>query len=109
MTTLRAGDIWVAEITFTDGSASKKRPVLILWLDDNDAVVCAVTSAASRTQTDVVLRDWQPAGLRLPSVVRLSRLDCIEQSLLLARLGALSSHDANFLKTVWSSSVKPAF
>ncbi len=30
MTTVKAGELWVAEITFTDGSASKKRPILIL-------------------------------------------------------------------------------
>jgi hypothetical protein len=27
--TVKAGELWIAEITFTDGSASKKRPVLI--------------------------------------------------------------------------------
>jgi mRNA interferase MazF len=29
--TVKAGDLWIAEITFTDASASKKRPVLVLW------------------------------------------------------------------------------
>jgi mRNA interferase MazF len=109
MTTLRAGEIWIAEITFTDGSASKKRPVLILWLDGADAVVCAVTSAAPRTRTDVALRDWQVAGLRVPSTARLSRLDCVEQSLLIARLGSLSTGDASQLKGVWAAEVSPAF
>ena len=36
------GEIWLAEIPFTDGSASKIRPVLVLWLDVGDAVVSAV-------------------------------------------------------------------
>jgi mRNA interferase MazF len=31
--TLRPGEIWLADIPFTSGSASKIRPVLILWLD----------------------------------------------------------------------------
>ncbi len=31
--TIKAGELWIAEITFTDGSASKKRPVLILWVE----------------------------------------------------------------------------
>lgn len=51
------GDIWVAEIQFTDGSGAKRRPVLVLWLDGQDAVVAAVTSAAPRTLTDAVLVD----------------------------------------------------
>lgn len=55
MTTIRAGDLWIADIPFTNGAASKKRPVLILWIDGRDVVVAAVTSAHPRTQTDVVL------------------------------------------------------
>jgi mRNA interferase MazF len=49
MTTIQAGDFWVAEIAYTSGAASKKRPVLILWIDGNDAIVAAVTSAQART------------------------------------------------------------
>ena len=59
MMTIKAGELWVAEITFTDGSASKKRPILILWIDGDDVVVAAVTSSKPRTQTDVVLVDWR--------------------------------------------------
>jgi mRNA interferase MazF len=55
--TIRPGEFWVADIPFTDGRGSKKRPVLILWLDGQDAVVAAVTSAAARTATDVSLAD----------------------------------------------------
>lgn len=51
------GDFWVAQIPFTDGSGTKRRPVLVLWLDGQDAVVAAVTSAAPRTSTDVPLAD----------------------------------------------------
>jgi hypothetical protein len=64
MMTISPGDFWVAEIPFTDGSASQKRPVLVLWLDGQDAVVAAVTSAVPRTPTDVSLIDWRASGLR---------------------------------------------
>ena len=37
MMNINAGEMWVADITYTDGTASKKRPVLVLWLDGNDA------------------------------------------------------------------------
>ena len=47
MMTIQPGEFWVADIPFTDGSASKKRPVLVLWLDGQDMVVAAVTSAAA--------------------------------------------------------------
>jgi len=63
--TIRPGDFWVAKIPFTDGSASKKRPVLVLWLDGRDAMVAVVTSAAPRTSTDVLLINWRATGLRV--------------------------------------------
>ena len=106
---MQAGEFWLADIPFTDGSASKVRPVLILWLDGLDAVVAAVTSAAPRTPTDIALKDWQAAGLRVASTVRLSRLDCLEQSLLFRRLRALTSADGALLNSTWDVHVKPQF
>lgn len=103
------GDLWVAEILFTDGSAAKKRPVLILWLDAQDVVVAAVTSASARSEADVTLDDWQQSGLRVASVVRLARLDCLEKSLLIARIGHISQTDAQQLLNAWTSNVKPQF
>ena len=84
------GEIWLADIPFTHGAASKRRPVLILWIDAADVVVAAVTSAAPRSRSDVALLDWPQAGLRAASVVRLARLDCLEQRLLERRLGTIS-------------------
>ncbi len=109
MTTIRAGDFWVAEITFTSGAASKKRPVLVLWIDGNDVVVAAVTSAAPRTNTDVALNDWSASGLRVASTVRLSRLDCLENFLLIAKIGQISDDDADRIKKVWEIHIKPQF
>ncbi|MEH1776015.1 MAG: type II toxin-antitoxin system PemK/MazF family toxin [Nostoc sp.] len=109
MTTIQAGEFWVADIPFTSGSSSKKRPVLILWIDGNDVVVAVVTSAKPRTQTDVPLNDWAASGLRVASTVRLSRLNCLEQFLLLAKIGQISELDAKHLKEVWDLYIKPQF
>ena len=107
--TIQAGEIWLADIPFTDGSASKVRPIVVLWLDGLDAVVAVITSAAPRSPTDLALADWSFAGLRVPSTVRLARLDCLEQSLLFRRLGSISAGDAQSLRGVWDSAVKPQF
>ena len=107
--TIRPGDFWVANIPFTDGSASKKRPFLVIRLDGRDAIVAVVTSAAPRTSTDVLLINQRASGLRMASTVRLSRLDCLEQSLLLFKLGRISSADARNLKNVWTKHIKPQF
>src|SRR5438874_11056377 len=107
MTSILPGEFWVAEIPFTDGNASKRRPPLVLWRDGLDLVVAAVTSVAPPSATDVALVEWRAAGLRVPSTVRLSRLDCLEQSLLRFRLGRLSRADARLLRQVWRKDVRP--
>lgn len=103
------GNIWLADIPFTSGAASKLRPVLILWTDAADAVVAAVTSSAPRSPSDVPLRDWQAAGLRVVSTVRLARLDCLEQTLLRRCLGSITSVDAANLKQIWNNHIQLRF
>jgi mRNA interferase MazF len=105
----RPGEIWLAEISFTNGAASKIRPVLILWVDAGDAVVAAITSASPRSPTDISIADWKTAGLRVASTVRLSRLDCLEQILLRQKLGVLSLGDAQNVKQVWANQIRLQF
>ena len=57
----------------------------------------------------MLLNDWSASGLRVASTVRLSRLDCLEKSLLLAKIGQISETDAGQLKTVWNMYIKPEF
>ena len=103
------GEVWIADIPFTSGTASKLRPVLVLWADSADVVVAAVTSAQPRSATDVALQNWSAAGLRVASTVRLSRLDCLEQSLLRRHLGVLAQSDAANLKRVWANEIRLQF
>jgi mRNA interferase MazF len=107
--TIQPGDFWVANIPFTDASGSKKRPVLVLWLDGADLIAAAATTAKPRSPMDVALVDWQASGLRRASTVRLSRLDCLEQSLLIGRIGTISAADAERVKQAWAAHVKPQF
>jgi mRNA interferase MazF len=59
--------------------------------------------------TDIALVDWAASGLRVASTVRLSRLDCLEYSLLLAKIGHLSGEDAENLKVAWKLHIKLQF
>jgi mRNA interferase MazF len=56
-----------------------------------------------------LLNDWQGRGLRVASTVRLSRLDCLEQSLLLGKLGTISAADTEQVKEIWQLYLKPQF
>jgi mRNA interferase MazF len=105
----KAGEIWLADIPFTSGGASKLRPVLVLWEDAADVVVAAVTKAAPRSATDIALRDWAAEGLVVASTVRLSRLDCLEGVLLRRRLGRISQGDAQLIRATWSQHVQLRF
>ena len=107
--TIRPGEFWVANIPFTSGGGTKKRPVLVLWRDGPDSVVAAVASSKVRTPLAVALNDWQSSGLRLPSTMRLSRLDCLEQPLFIGRIGMISAEDGKHIKQVWATSIKPQF
>jgi hypothetical protein len=54
-------------------------------------------------------KEWAAAGLRVPSTIRLSRLDCLEQSLFRKRLGFLAATDRNEIQRIWSSEIRLDF
>jgi len=94
MSSYAAGDIVLLEFPFTDTSGSKRRPALVL-LDtgDDDIVVARVTGQLTATPEDVVLDEWQQAGLLLPSVVRLHKVATLQRRLVDKRLGRLTPGD----------------
>lgn len=77
----------------------KRRPACIVSADayqlGPDVIVAMVTSQAGRQQApglgDVLVPDWQAAGLRAPSTIRTGRLLVLEQRLFGATLGRLST------------------
>ncbi len=96
------GDIFISQFPFTSGTMSKVRPVLVLFDLGQDVIVCRVTSAPHGGQRDVVLSEWQAAGLLKPSVARLDRLVTAEKSVLLRRLGCLTSTDSAAVRAAWN-------
>ena len=80
----------LAWLVFSDGQGVKRRPVLVVHdFGDDDLLVVPITSQRVRTAADLVLSDWQSAGLKLPSVVRIEKLATIEKSCVARKLGAL--------------------
>jgi mRNA interferase MazF len=47
--------------------------------------------------------------LRVASAIRLSRLDCLEQTHLHRRLGVLTQSDTEHLKRVWANETRLRF
>jgi mRNA interferase MazF len=94
MPTYQSGDVLLLSFPFVDAENSKRRPALVL-LDtgDNDVVVVRITGQIQATSFDIELLDWQQAGLRLPSFVRVHKIATLEKQLAERQLGTLSLRD----------------
>ena len=88
------GDVALVALFFSDATGMKKRPVLVLHdFGDDDLLVTPITSHTERSVADVRISEWQGAGLRLPSVVRLEKLATVDKAAILRKLGQLSPSD----------------
>jgi mRNA interferase MazF len=106
MTITRAGEVWLTQVEFADGSGSKPRPVLILFSHDQDSVLAVVTSAAPRSPRDLIIGDWQVAGLKRPSTIRLDKLVTTSHPRLWARLGRLTEADWKKVVHLWNQEMR---
>lgn len=99
----RLGEILLVPMVFSDGSASKRRPVMVVWDGgDDDVLVAPVTSHPARPPFDVALADWQQAGLRLPSTARTQKLATVDKSTVIRQLGRLTADDLARVTTAMS-------
>lgn len=100
MPVLETGDILLFSFfPFSSTLGGKNRPaLLILDTGDNDVLVARVTGQIYNTNYDVQLSDWENAGLKLPSVVRLHKLATLEKKLINKQLGKLSDRDLKTIK-----------
>ncbi len=104
MTSYEFGDIVLAPFPFTDQTSSKKRPAVVVssaayHLERPDLIIMAVTSQVrpSATVGEVLITDWQAAGLLKPSAIK-PVLTSIEKSLILRKLGRLEEADRQELR-----------
>jgi len=88
------GELLLAALVFTSQAGAKNRPVMVIRDGgDDDLLVAPVSGQAVRVAYDVMLNDWQKAGLRLPSVVRVEKLATIEKATVRRSLGRASAAD----------------
>ena len=98
------GDIVLVPFPFTDLSATKRRPAVVVssaaYHDARpDLIIMAVTSQARPAGAvgEFQIKDWKGAGLIKPSVVK-PVLATIEASLVLRRLGRLKTEEQQTLR-----------
>ena len=89
-------EIWLAEVMFEETSEVKKRPVLVI--DDTDfyyVEVARITSHISRKWDwfDYEIKEWEKAGLKKPSTIRLDRIISMSNNRLIHKIGELQQED----------------
>ena len=87
------GDVVVAPFPFSDLSASKKRPALVVAsLTGDDVVLCQITSQSVSDSYAVALNDcdFTSGNLRQPSQIRPNRLFTADSQIVLYRAGAIN-------------------
>ena len=99
MTGYDFGDIVLVPFPFTDQSAVKKRPAVIVSSTAYnhhrpDLILMAVTSQMRSADYfgDITIAGWQPAGLLKPSVIK-PIFTTIEKGLVLKKLGRIGDED----------------
>lgn len=100
------GDVILVPFPFTDQSATKQRPAVVISssrynAERPDLILLAITSQvrASLVFGEALVADWQTSGLIKPSVFK-PLITTIEQVLVIKRLGNLSTNDKTVLRTV---------
>jgi mRNA interferase MazF len=107
MSTQQFGDLVLVPFPFTDGSAAKQRPAVVVSsaaynTQRPDLIVMAVTSQfkLSAVVGEVEIIEWQKAGLLKPSVVK-PVIATLEKNLVRKQLGALEETDSETLRAAF--------
>lgn len=97
--TFQRGDVVLIPFPYTDLSASKTRPAVVVSSDiyhaaRSEILLAYVSSRVSKAdpRVDYVLDDWAAARLLKPSFVR-PKVAAIEPTLIVHRVGELSDRD----------------
>jgi mRNA interferase MazF len=104
MTRFEFGDVVLVPFPFTDQSATKKRPAVVISsnaynAERPDLVIMAVTSQLRPTNSfgEVVVDQWQQAGLLKPSAIK-PVITTIEKGLVIKAMGKLADEDQRALR-----------
>lgn len=106
MTIFKPGTVVDVPFPFIDRERRKTRPALVLSTPSFQAacgacVLTMITSAERSTwPNDIMLADWQAAGLRKPSLIRW-KIFTLDDALIHGTRGAVSSTDWNRVRAAF--------
>lgn len=99
------GEVVVIPFPFSDLSASKRRPALVVASLSGDAILCMITSKAVRDRLAIPVSaaDFVSGGLPLQSNIRPNRLFTADSRIVLRSAGRISDEK---LRTVINAIVE---
>lgn len=91
-TSCSRGDVVLLPIPFTDLSSSKVRPAVVVGLGTFPGDLFVVPVTSQLTSADLILADWNGAGLNVPSGIK-GQICTVEHRLVRRVVGRISSRD----------------
>ena len=89
---MKKGSIILIPFPFTDLTGSKIRPAVVLNKIELDVTICFITSELRwKTKYDISILPSEDNGLKVPSLIRVSKIATIDSGLVLGELGKLSN------------------
>ena len=100
------GDIVVISFPFSDLTGLKKRPSLVLKkIAGNDLILCQITRKPFQKSEEILIsnEDFIEGSLKKDSYIRFTKLFTADESLILYKLGRISSEKLNeIIKNLYS-------
>jgi mRNA interferase MazF len=105
------GQIVLFKFPYTNQTESKLRPALVIRRlpgEYNDWLICMISSQLDQLipNFDEMISpedsDFQQSGLKLPSVIRISRLAVAGKDIFIGKLGEVNSHRLRKIKQIIS-------
>ena len=98
------GDIVTIPVPFTDLSATKKRPVLVISNDVynstyQDMIVAAVTSNLVQPGIPITQNEMKHGQLPKPSIIRCDKIYTLDQSIVVKSIGSVADHVLDTART----------
>lgn len=109
MTNFSRGEVILVPFPFSDQTAVKQRPALIISSDvynqkSNDIIIMAITTRLFKGSENIeigefLIENWSDAGLLKPSSIK-PVVATLEKSLIIKKLGSLSKTDLTKFEVV---------
>ena len=104
MNKIETGNIVLLKFPFTDGNSYKRSPALVLKdFEDDDMLVCRITSKIYKSIYDIYLDDWLKFGLKLPSVIRVHKMATLEKDMIETTMGQIDEIVLDKVKLLYMS------